>query len=146
MLKGKGWTPIVKEKINNFKLPFTICHIYSFRFMMSLQYCLQFLACISSRCSRVSITLLQQVGMVTTTITAILSTISDITIPTFPDNNIQSIQMEIFTSDLVFFKNILLLTCLIIQRIYQNNSPLPSNNSPTTFFFQLCKFLYNFQI
>ena len=27
--------------------------------------------------------------MVTTTITAILSTISDITIPTFPDNNIQ---------------------------------------------------------
>lgn len=41
--------------------------------------------------------------MVTTTITAILSTISDITIPTFPDNNIQSIQMEIFTSDLVFF-------------------------------------------
>ena len=109
--------------------------------MMSLQYCLQFLACISSRCSRVSITLLQQVGMVTTTITAILSTISDITIPTFPDNNIQSIQMEIFTSDLVFFKNILLLTCLIIQRIYQNNSPLPSNNSPTTFFFPTMQIL-----
>lgn len=55
--------------------------------------------------------------------------------------------MEIFTSDLEFLKNILLLTCLIIQRIYQNNSLLPSNNSPTTFlFFQLSKFLYNFQI
>ena len=41
--------------------------------------------------------------MVTTTITTILS-ISDITIPTFPDDNIQSLQMEIFTSDLVLFK------------------------------------------